>query len=200
MVMEPLTIAGALTGAFLNKLLPETVLVVSLVALISFTSYNTLTKAARMYRAETKALLTKRDHARVREDGTEESKLTRTAQELEENEDWEEVKRQALACLDNEDADDDNETEDVWDEMENGQVTSIGQRSDEDNDDSTFSSATDLKNKEELAKILAEERSIPMGNVQVLIVAFAVIFFISLINGAGTFLSPLGIRCGSPSF
>ena len=32
LVMEPLTIAGALMGAFLNKLLPEALLVVSLVA------------------------------------------------------------------------------------------------------------------------------------------------------------------------
>mmetsp|Transcript_26287 Transcript_26287/g.56435 ORF Transcript_26287/g.56435 Transcript_26287/m.56435 type:complete len:120 (+) Transcript_26287:416-775(+) len=36
LVMEPLTIAGALIGAFLNKLLPEAILVGSLVALLSY--------------------------------------------------------------------------------------------------------------------------------------------------------------------
>ena len=72
-----------------------------------------LTKTTRMYRAETKALLTERGHARVREDGTEESELTRTARELEENKDDEELERQALAFLDNEDAENDNENKDM---------------------------------------------------------------------------------------
>jgi len=52
MIMEPLTIAGALMGAFLNKLLREEVLVVMLVLLLSFTAYNTLKKATKMYRIE----------------------------------------------------------------------------------------------------------------------------------------------------
>lgn len=52
LIMEPLTIAGALMGAFLNKLLREEVLVVMLVLLLSFTAYNTLKKAIKMYRIE----------------------------------------------------------------------------------------------------------------------------------------------------
>ena len=52
MIMEPLTIAGALMGAFLNKLLREEVLVVMLVLLLSFTAYNTLKKAIKMYKIE----------------------------------------------------------------------------------------------------------------------------------------------------
>jgi Predicted permeases len=52
LIMEPLTIAGALMGAFLNKLLREEVLVVMLVLLLSFTAYNTLKKAMKMYRIE----------------------------------------------------------------------------------------------------------------------------------------------------
>ena len=52
MIMEPLTIAGALLGAFLNKLLKEEVLVVMLVLLLSFTAYNTLKKAMKMYKIE----------------------------------------------------------------------------------------------------------------------------------------------------
>eukprot|EP00980_Cylindrotheca_fusiformis_P028846 scaffold22658_cov214-Cylindrotheca_fusiformis.AAC.2 len=53
LVMEPLTIAGALIGAFLNKVLPETFLVTMLVILLSFTAYNTLKKAIKMYKLET---------------------------------------------------------------------------------------------------------------------------------------------------
>ena len=204
--MEPLTIAGALIGAFMNKLLPEAILVLSLIALLSFTAYKTLNKAIRMYKAETKAMNGEKGRARVREDGTKESELTRMARELEEEEDDEEVERQALALLDNEDADDDEEDEE---EVENDEETSQDlennpqqQQIDNANDDdsSTFSSATDLKNKEELAQILEEERHIPMGNVQVLVVTFAVILIMNLLKGGGAFQSPLGIRCGSPSF
>jgi len=40
LMMEPLTVAGALVDAFLNELLPEAVLVVSLVALLSSTAHT----------------------------------------------------------------------------------------------------------------------------------------------------------------
>jgi hypothetical protein len=45
-------IAGALIGAFLNKILPELLLTVLLVVLLSFTAWNTLKKAIKMYRKE----------------------------------------------------------------------------------------------------------------------------------------------------
>lgn len=57
LVMEPLTIAGALMGAFLNKLLKEEVLVVMLVLLLSFTAYNTLKKAVKMYKIESATMM-----------------------------------------------------------------------------------------------------------------------------------------------
>ncbi len=56
LIMEPLTIAGALIGAFLNKLLREEVLAVMLVLLLSFTANNTLKKASKMYKAESRQL------------------------------------------------------------------------------------------------------------------------------------------------
>lgn len=75
LVMEPLTIAGALIGAFLNKVLPETFLTIMLVVLLSFTAYNTLKKAIKMYKAET---LKMREQG-YRADGTKESELTHIA-------------------------------------------------------------------------------------------------------------------------
>lgn len=69
LVMEPLTIAGALLGAFLNKVLREEVLVVSLVLLLSYTAYTTLNKAIKMYKKETAAL--------VREEMEKESEMTK---------------------------------------------------------------------------------------------------------------------------
>lgn len=73
LVMEPLTIAGALIGAFLNKVLPETFLVTMLVVLLSFTAYNTLKKAIKMYKLET----IKMKEQGLKPDGTKESELTR---------------------------------------------------------------------------------------------------------------------------
>ena len=55
-VMEPPTLAGALIGANLNKMLPETAVAILLVLLLSFTSYNTLKKARKMYNKETEEI------------------------------------------------------------------------------------------------------------------------------------------------
>ena len=202
LVMEPLTIAGALIGAFLNKLLPEALLVISLVALLSFTAYKTLKKAVRMYKVETKAILAERGKARMREDGTKESELTRITREMEEKDAEDEEGKEVVGLLDDVDAVD---SDDDDDEDENENEDDVEQQAKDDpnsasDDSSTFSSAQELKNKEELAQILDEERTTPIGNLQVLIVTFAVVLFINLMKGGGAFHSPLGIRCGSSSF
>ncbi|KAL9186729.1 hypothetical protein ACHAXT_005967 [Thalassiosira profunda] len=226
LVMEPLTIAGALIGAFLNKLLPEAILVISLVALLTFTAYKTLKKAIRMYKAETKALLAERGRARIREDGTKESELARMAREMEEDADEEEEEHQAAPLMGNvgrhegdnpgdmemsavpsgEEGGEGDEKEEEGEgdgesDEENGTGSAPQHRpSSVADDDSAFSSAQDLKNKEELAQILEEERHMPPGNIKVLVAMFAVVLFINLLKGGGAFKSPLGIRCGSPSF
>ena len=51
--MEPVTIAGALAGAIVNKVLPEEMLAVLLVVLLGMTANNSLRKAFKMYRKET---------------------------------------------------------------------------------------------------------------------------------------------------
>ena len=53
LVMEPVTIAGALAGAIVNKVLPEEMLAVLLVVLLGMTANNSLRKAFKMYRKET---------------------------------------------------------------------------------------------------------------------------------------------------
>ena len=240
LVMEPLTIAGALIGAFLNKLLPEAILVVSLVALLSFTAYNTLKKAIRMYKAETRAMLAERGKVRMREDGMKESELTRIAREMEEDEEVEDEEREGVALLgdvgrnEGDNPGDMEVSNDIVADAGNGEGGDEGggqdrfytareggigvneetndvenvqsntqqhRQSNGTNDDSsTFSTAADLKAKEELAQILEEERHVPMGNVKVLVVTFIVVLFINILKGGGAFKSPLGIRCGSPSF
>jgi uncharacterized membrane protein YfcA len=198
LVMEPLTIAGALTGAILNKLLPEALLVISLVALLSFTAYTTLKQAIRMYKAETRAMRL-----------LKESELTRMARKMEEEEE-EEEETESLLDEDGEASEielTNEEKEDGKDDEEEGggggggaNSSSSRTSSNQDDENSVFSTATDLKNKEELSTILEEDRHVPMGNVKVLIVTFVFILFINIMKGGGAFPSPLGIRCGSPSF
>jgi len=55
--LEPMTMAGALVGADLNDLLPELVLVVLLLLLLSATAYKTLQKAHKLHEQESLVLL-----------------------------------------------------------------------------------------------------------------------------------------------
>jgi len=52
-LMEPLTLAGALVGGFVNKLAPELVITVLLVILLYLTSERTLKKGFKLYAKET---------------------------------------------------------------------------------------------------------------------------------------------------
>lgn len=195
LVMEPLTIAGALIGAFLNKLLPEGLLVVSLVALLSFTSYTTLGKAVRMYKAETRAMLAER---KVRGDGTLESELTKLAREMEEEEEEEDA---TASLLDGQERQEEGYADEKVEEGKTQSTDHVEYRDHKDDDEtSTFSSAAELQNKELLAQLLEEDRHVPMKHVKVLVLTFGVIIFVNLMKGGGAFPSPLGIRCGSPSF
>lgn len=54
LVMEPLTILGALIGSFLNKLLPEIVLTILLVLLLGATTVETTLKGIKVFKKETK--------------------------------------------------------------------------------------------------------------------------------------------------
>jgi uncharacterized membrane protein YfcA len=64
-VMEPPTLGGALIGANLNKIMPETIIVILLVLLLAFTSYGTLSKAWSMYIKETEELRRRRVGSRT---------------------------------------------------------------------------------------------------------------------------------------
>jgi hypothetical protein len=56
MVMEPMTILGAVLGGFLNKLLPVWQTTVLLTLLLAFMSYELWRKAGRLYQKESVAL------------------------------------------------------------------------------------------------------------------------------------------------
>jgi uncharacterized membrane protein YfcA len=180
LVMEPLTIAGALMGALLNKVLPETFLTILLVVLLSITAQNSLTKAFKMYQKETKAFL---KQSGVREDGTQLSELTRMAHascdgDEEEAED---------TLLEHMEADEEGEDDDV-----------------EDDDDvkrkELLQKDQDTQNKLKLQDILEEEKVAPKLNIVILVTMFVVVLVMNLLKGGGAFPSPIGIQCGSTSF
>jgi uncharacterized membrane protein YfcA len=171
LVMEPLTIAGALIGAFLNKVLNETLLVSMLVLLLSFTAYKSIQKAMKMYKMETRQL-----KLQFTRDGTKTSELTKMVREdtLEDQDEATQVLLEHVVQ--------DGEQEDA----------------DNNNDDGTL---TDVeKHNDELQLLLQEESVTPAFNLKVLIIMFVVVLIINLLKGGGAFRSPLGIKCGSPSF
>ena len=177
LVMEPLTIAGALCGAFLNKLLSETLLVVMLVVLLSFTAYNTLRKACKMYALETASIRTQQLLSQAEQDEYEEEAQEQLLSDIELPERSPEIKKDpnALEQSYNDDDDNNNNEEDM--------------------------EALEMRWKqEELDKLLEEERHVPWEKVKALCIMFVVVLFLNLMKGGGAFPSPVGIKCGSNLF
>jgi len=179
LVMEPLTIAGALMGAFLNKVLPELLLTFMLVVLLSFTAYTTLKKARRMYQAETVA---KKQFAANRR----ESELTAMAQQEDTDQDEEATDK----LLDNVE-----EPEQGEEEHQDG-----GEKPKEVEKPKKEEPPEVVQRREELEQILEDERHTPSANLSILVTMFVVVLTINLLKGGGAFPSPLGIRCGSTGF
>ncbi len=170
LVMEPLTIAGALMGAFLNKVLPEQFLTFMLVLLLSFTAYNSLKKAVKMYRKESRKL---REQG-LKPDGTKESELTHINQQ-EAEEDMNQAGDELLEDMDLQEG-----------EHPGGGVAMDGLPVD--------------ANEALLQKILEEERVTPFFNVKVIVILFIGVLVMNLLKGGGAFPSPIGITCGSNAF
>lgn len=76
LVMEPLTILGALVGSFLNKMLPEELLTALLVLLLTATAYTTTEKGIKSYNKETQ----QREAAAAK---AKESELTKVSEDAE---------------------------------------------------------------------------------------------------------------------
>jgi uncharacterized membrane protein YfcA len=196
LVMEPFTIAGALIGSFWNKLLDEQILTILLVILLSATSYESLSKAIKMFRAETKAM---------RVTAAAAAKVTTTT-------DWEVLTKETetsnhLSILIHE-----QDKELIQDErlplvqhIEQPYVN-------EEPNQSQQSYSHDIEPCEpvddnqkahpisDLDRILDEESVTPKYNVKILCLMFVVVLIMNLLKGGGAFQSPLGIRCGSMSF
>lgn len=172
LVMEPLTIGGALIGAFFNKILPDELLVVFLVVLLSFTAKATLQKAFKMYRKESQEML--KDQVFSEEESSDLSLIARKTEDeiaAEENE----------ALLTNDLDKDVSEQDDNLNGLDDESIRTDG-------------TGTTLR------RILDEESRVPIGNILILLAMFVVVLLINIMKGGGASPSPLGIQCGSNSF
>jgi uncharacterized membrane protein YfcA len=187
LIMEPLTIAGALIGAILNKILPEQVVVFLLVLLLSFTAYTTLSKAISMYKKETKEMAKQQLSTTTNTTwaaNTSQAQLSNLAK-LSQLAEEQEAQEALLDHVELSQINDDQYEEELLQSITNN---------DKNN------SSNNYKSQRELQQIIEEERGIPLSNVTVIVALFLVILIINVLKGGGAFSSPLGIVCGSTSF
>ena len=205
-VMEPPTLAGALIGANLNKMLPETAVAILLVLLLSFTSYNTLKKARKMYNKETEEI--KRENVGMRSIDVEsttmiaDSKFTESSHEyLLLNDTHDGISSssddEAADLLDNYDLDRGVSLHNI--ENINHQPTYRHAFSDmssvlldEDNelaeeDDNDNRDLPEFGNVVSIDNILEEERHPKRRNVQLIVGMFGIVLLINILKGGKTY-------------
>mmetsp|Transcript_16709 Transcript_16709/g.25240 ORF Transcript_16709/g.25240 Transcript_16709/m.25240 type:complete len:562 (-) Transcript_16709:41-1726(-) len=197
LVMEPLTIGGALLGAFLNKVLPDAFIVVMLVVLLSFTAYKSLTKAMKMYKLETLHMKQHQAVAADDDDEEEEGYVEMSVNHHKNEQPVVEAKHSAGEPLVMDEKDPElintcsactNDVVSTTDELPPTQTQSDGLMTD------------DFDQEAALKVILEEERHVPMTNITILVALFVVVLFINIMKGGGAFESPIGIECGGPGF
>jgi uncharacterized membrane protein YfcA len=212
-LMEPLTVAGAVFGANLNKLLPDKVIVVLLVALLMFTAYKTLDKACQLYQKETLGWRKLNTFEGSIEPETDESTgylsdghTTLSNPDLVAASPGSERDLKVLKVEIGKSA---PSTPSSHDRLLGKEVrcsfknygstpTKKGENDlelmEEGADDSEY------KSRRLLAKILEDERTTPAWNVKIIVSMFLVVLAINLLKGGGSFRSVVGIKCGSLSF
>ena len=199
LVMEPLTIGGALVGSFVNKVLPEWLLTIMLVVLLVATAHRTMKKGWKLYAKETAAsqgIGGKGAMAAVREG------LARQQEQRE---------ARPLLAGDEDDEDDDEDDEAAEEAKERGPPGSASAGVDEEEGEGLAAAAAgdfgdadveedhvdmDAVDGYTLRDVLMEEATTPWDKVQKLAGVFAVILVLNLAKGGGGF-SPLGVACGS---
>jgi len=172
-MMEPVTMAGAIFGAYLGKLLPEVFLVTSLVLLLGYTSKTTLEKGISLWNKETQAQLEESN-----------SELAKAAASKEEQT----LKDEQVSLLGPGDRDCGAQSG-----IEMGGDTELGESATD----------TEKANATALAELLDAERSTPLEPVLWMNGMFVVVIILNMLkggNGGNAFPSPVGIECGSVSY
>jgi uncharacterized membrane protein YfcA len=186
LVMEPLVLMGALVGTMLHRLLSEKVLVVMLVVLLSGMAHTTLSKARRMFRAETLYI----DRLKKYHEHLQSMKHPYSAPESA-------PVIPPLTLEPSTDTHDNTLLSSVYPlppATQNSGQTSIGAKTRQEililNPD--FVSLR--------SELLQQEKFTPRNKIIALCSMFSVLIFLNIMVGGGAFQSPWGIDCGSVAF
>jgi uncharacterized membrane protein YfcA len=202
LVMEPSTLAGALIGANLNKVLSETVIAVMLVLLLTFTAYTTLKKAMKLYKKESIELMKNSVGTRTVSPSTvikdDSDALLDLNQYLLLNDSLEFEQNDHLGAS----------GDYTSGELSMHEVTTFGTNPPR-SPISVHNGYDDYDEKEydfpdhvdpfQLQQILDEERQPKRNKIALIVAMFLVVLTINILKGGGGF-QPLGIKCGSVAF
>jgi uncharacterized membrane protein YfcA len=208
LVMEPLTLLGALLGTLLHRLLDTKLLVVLLVLLLSATAHTTLSKATRMYEAEERYLRQLRiNRKRQQEEEPPPPHVTSSPTNLDA---WTaKVEAESKAAENNQNQPKDDSTP----QPEEG-VVKKQQRFSEPPTPAPVVAATSKMDTEEKERILIlnpdfitlrsefmeEEKFTPRFKITAIVGLFSTIIFLNVMLGGGHFKSPWGIECLSVNY
>jgi uncharacterized membrane protein YfcA len=181
LIMEPLTIAGALIGSLLNKILPEKIIVIMLVLLLTFIAYTTLAKAVSMYKKESDAM--KKTFQPIKD--IQRTNTKHSSQIYKPSASMDDA---LSASFQNSDIDS-KDCEKLLNDDKNS-----------DSDEQIFSSSGSSACKTELLKIIEDERKTSLKKVASISALFFFILLINILKGGGADRSVLGITYGSLGF
>lgn len=171
LVMEPLTMAGAITGAFASKLLPDWILTIMLVILLAFTTWTTLKKGIKDWEKESKHF------------ANQTKSLLRQAEESE-------LELAARA-----------ESVGLMSSYAHEEAGKKLDSPCEDAEQPSRPTQSEPASDTELSLLLKEERDTPFDKVVILSGMVLAVVVLNLLKGGGAkFPSPLGFECGSSHY
>lgn len=172
--MEPLVLVGTIVGVMFHRLMSEKFLVVLLVLLLSTTAHTTLTKAMRMYQAETRYIRhLKAAQAEPPSGSPPRSHYTWTATSS------------GGATHDDHD-------------LQIASTDNINSRMPREEKERILILNPDYVTLR--SDLLEEEKFAPRTKIGALVLMFTVLIFLNVMVGGGVYESPWGIRCGSVAF
>ena len=202
LVMEPLTISGALIGTIINKVLPEWLLTTLLVIVLGLTTYRTLKKGKELYEKEN-------EKRRINQQKPTNNEGTILPTETSESLVGANVVSQQHVVhpgLEMEDEEGLHSQTPTGDEKTETKLSLIIEKP-SDKNEMTKSMAQLLLDEsrnqidiDQLAQILEEERHIPYMKVGAIFILFIVVIIINILKGGGSKPSLIGIRCGTVWF
>lgn len=205
MIMEPLTLLGALIGTLLNKILPEKFLVSMLVLLLTAIANNTLKKAQKLHHSEEIYLKRvewanrkrqKRHRARYHAAATSDpSSPSRNKKNIESNKnDSKSSNNGGTPKASNSKCNTPNINKPPL-----GRKKSKQKGSKSKDELQTFIKVHNVESVK--SSIMVEEADpLPQNKITYVTAMFIWVIAVVVIKGGGSFESPLGIQCGSASF